>query len=126
MARPRHAKRSGLLARLFPGRTARREAADRQAALLRLVAAELRHLRELADAHAESAARAEARALAAEEQAAQAAQVTATLRTEVARLREELLWAWAEGRLPAAAGISHGLVDAPADAKVIDLRATGS
>ncbi|HWH29495.1 MAG TPA: hypothetical protein VNU26_11115 [Mycobacteriales bacterium] len=122
MARGRHAKRSGLLARLLPGRAARREAARRQAVLLRQVADELRHLRELADAHAAAAAAAEARAAAAEQQAAVAQRALATLRTEVARLREELLWAWAEGRLPAATlvdGLEPG-------ATVIDLRAASA
>lgn len=111
MARGRHARRTGLLARLLPGREARRRAAAQQRVLLRQVADELRHLRATADAHAAAAAAAQERALAAES-------ATAQLRAEVARLREELLWAWAEGRLPAAA-----LTDGPADPpKVIDLR----
>ena len=122
MARGRHAKRSGLLARLLPGRAARREAERRQAVLLRQVADELRHLRALADAHASAAAAAEARAAAAEEQAAVARSAVATLSSEVARLREELLWAWAEGRLPAAT-----LVDGlEPRAQVIDLREAAS
>lgn len=122
MSRGRHAKRSGLLARLMPGRTARREAARRQAVLLRQVADELRHLRELADAHAAAAAAAEARAAAAEQRAADAQSALDSLRTEVARLREEVLWAWAEGRLPSAS-----LVDGlEPPAKVIDLRAASA
>jgi hypothetical protein len=102
MARGRHARRTGLLARLLPGRAARRAAAAQQRVLLRQVADELRHLRGLADAHADAAAGAEERARVAEQRALAAETATASLRAEVARLREELLWAWAEGRLPAA------------------------
>ena len=117
MARAKHARRSGLLARLLPGRTARRAAAE-QRTLLRQVAAELRLLSAAADAAEVRATAAEARATAAERRAAAAESATAQLRTEVARLREELLWAWAEGRLPAAS-LTDGLVDPP---RVIDLR----
>jgi hypothetical protein len=119
MARGRHARPSGLLSRLFPGRAARREAARLQRVLLRQVADELHHLRTLADAHATAAAQAEERARQAEERAAAAASATEALRVEVARLREELLWAWAESRLPATSP-SDGLAE-PA-ARVIDLR----
>jgi hypothetical protein len=129
MARGRHAKPSGLLSRLFPRRTSRREAARQQRTLLRQVADELHHLRGLVDAQAAAAALAEQRARLAEEQAAEARVATAALRVEVARLREELLWAWAEGRLPAAS-LTDGLAEAPTGVPgetVIDLReATGS
>jgi hypothetical protein len=118
MARGRHAKRSGLLSRLFPGRTARRLAEERQRVLLRQVAAELRHLSELADVQAAAAERAERRALAAEERARAAEQSAAQLRLELARLEEELLWAWAEGRLPAASLVD----DLEPWGTVIDLR----
>jgi hypothetical protein len=119
MARPRHAKPSGLLARLFPGRAARRRSAVLRDVLLRQVADELRHVRAVADQHAAAAADADWRAQVAERAAEAARAATADLRAEVARLREELLWAWAEGRLPTAA------VTPPA--RVVDLRgAVGS
>jgi hypothetical protein len=120
MARARHAKPSGLLSRLFPGRYARREQARRAQVLLRQMAAELRHLREHADAQALAAALADERARAAEQRAAAAQAATVALQAEVARLREELLWAWAEGRLPTASATSPA-GEAPA-ATVIDLR----
>lgn len=119
MARARHAKPSGLLARLFPGRTARREAERRQRILLRQLADELQHLRLVADLHAEAALQAEERARQAEERAAAAQATTDALRVEVSRMREELLWAWAEGRLPAASP-PKGLVEP--QARVVDLR----
>jgi chromosome segregation ATPase len=110
----RHARRSGLLSRLLPGRTRRREAEARQRALLRSVADELRHGRAAADAALAAQAAATEAALA---RARAAETALAELRTEVARLREELLWAWAEGRLPSAS-----LVDDLPAARVIDLR----
>jgi hypothetical protein len=116
MARARHAKPSGLLARLLPGRTARREAARRQQALLRQLGEELRHLREVADTHAAAAAAAEVRAREAELRAAQAQAATAQVQEEVLRLREELLWAWAAGRLPTPEAVRGS------GATVIDLR----
>jgi hypothetical protein len=131
MFRGRHAKRSGLLARLFPRRAAKLEAERTQRALLRQVAEELRALRQQADEQAAAAVAAEhraraaeVRAAAAEERAEAAGVALLTLRSEVARLREEMLWAWAEGRLPAAS-LTDGLVPRPAT--VVDLReAAGS
>lgn len=115
MARGRHARPSGLLARLFPGRAARRRAETaRERALLRELHYEVVRLRRLGAEQAGEAARAGVRARRAEEQAQAAHEAAQLLRTEVARMREELLWAWAEGRLPAAP-------IAPS-AKVIDLR----
>ena len=149
MSRGRHAKRSGLLARLWlvelwpvrlwpvglwpvglwPVRL--RPAALRPAALrpsrhrrgtplrsaapdagllgqLRALDAELSRLRVLGIAHAAAAASADVRARRAEEQ-------LGAVRQELAALREELVWAFAEGRLPVAA-------PAPAPARVLDLR----
>jgi hypothetical protein len=111
-------KRSGLLSRLIPGRAARLRARveqDRARDLLRQLRYEVERVRSLAATHARDAAAASARARRAEEQ-------VLALGVEVARLREELLWAWAEGRLPAApiappaAEVRAGL------ARVIDLR----
>ena len=121
MARGRHARRTGLLARLLPGREARRRAAEQQRVLLRQVADELRHLRAAADAQTAAAAAAQERAAAAEERARVAETALASLRAEVERLREELLWAWAEGRLPAAS-LTDDLVPEQEPARVIDLR----
>lgn len=141
MARGRHAKRSGLLSRLFPGVSFRRRAtAQRERILLRELRYEVERVRSLGDLFAAEAAAAAARAERAEEQALAARAETdalraetealrtdtdvlradtEALRAEVARLREELVWAWAAGKLPAA--------QAPASAdqqpaRVIDLR----
>lgn len=128
MARGRHAKPSGLLSRLFPGRAARRRAvAERERALVRAHFEEVHRLRSVGTALAAQAATASARAKRAEE-AALAARAeladlraeTGALRDELTRLREEVLWAWAAGRLPGAA------VPDRMPARVIDLReATG-
>ena len=120
MARGRHAKRSSLLSRLLPGRAARRRAdADRQRELLRSLHYEVHRLQGLLTEQAATAARADVRARRAEEHVTVVVEESKALRTEVARLREELLWAWAEGRLPAAP------IAPPAEAeggRVIDLR----
>lgn len=103
MSRGRHAKPSGLLSRLFPGRAARRRAAaEAERALLR----ELRHEVDRAEEQAR-AARAEVHDLRVE---------TDSLRSEVARLREEVLWAWADERMPAQPAAQEPV------AQVIDLR----
>ena len=121
MARGRHAKRSSLLSRLFPGRAARRRAeAERQRDLLRSLQYEVHRLQGLLTSTAGAAARADVRAQRAEEHVQAAVAEATALRTEVARLREELLWAWAEGRLPAAP------IAPPAAGKVIDLREASS
>lgn len=110
MARGRHVQRSGLLARLWPRR--RRVPAhagvDRFAAL----EAEVARLRVLGAATAATAAAAEVRARRAEDQLGAARAELVGLRTDLAALREELVWAFAERRLP---------VDAPVT--VVDLRA---
>ena len=132
MSRGRHAKRSGLLAgllsyRLWPVRpvalrpAALRPARHRRGAPLRSAApdagllgqlraldGELSRLRVLGIAHAAAAASADVRARRAEEQ-------LGAVRLELAALREELVWAFAEGRLPVAAPV-------PAPARVLDLR----
>lgn len=124
MSRGRHAKPSGLLSRLFPGRAARRRAAaEAERALLRELRYEVDRLRSLGTMLAADAAAASARAHRAEEQARAArAEVhdlrveTDSLRGEVARLREEVLWAWAEKRMPTQAPMQEPV------AQVIDLR----
>ena len=124
MSRGRHAKRSGLLARLWPfglRPAALRPSRHRRGAPLRPVApdaglpgqlraldGEVSRLRVLGIAHAAAAASANVRARRAEEQ-------LGAVRLELAALREELVWAFAEGRLPVAA-------PAPAPARVLDLR----
>ena len=129
MSRGRHAKRSGLLARLWPVglRTVRLWPVGRQPSRHRLGAplrsaapdagllgqlraldGELSRLRVLGIAHAAAAASADVRARRAEEQ-------LGAVRLELAALREELVWAFAEGRLPAATPV-------PAPARVLDLR----
>jgi hypothetical protein len=119
MSRGRHAKPSGLLSRLFPGRAARRRAeAERERALLRELHYEVHRLRGLLAENASTAAMAAVRAKRAEEQVRAVLAESVALRTEVSRLREELLWAWAEGRLPAAP-----LAPSSSDqGRVIDLR----
>lgn len=124
MSRGRHAKRSGLLARLrLRGRPGRRRPPapapdpalhDRLAAL----EAEVARLRVLGATHAAAAASADVRARRAEEQlsawldelAVSRTELTA-LRGELATLREELVWAFAEGRLPVAAEAQVTVVD---------------
>ena len=129
MSRGRHAKRSGLLARLWLFRlrpaalrpVALRPSSHRRGAPLRSAApdagllsqlrafdGELSRLRVLGIAHAAAAASADVRARRAEEQ-------LGAVRLELAALREELVWAFAEGRLPVAAPV-------PAPARVLDLR----
>ena len=124
MSRGRHAKPSGLLARLWPVglRTVglrpsrhRRGAPLRSAApdagllsQLRAFDGELSRLRVLGIAHAAAAASADVRARRAEEQ-------LGAVRLELAALREELVWAFAEGRLPVAAPV-------PVPARMVDLR----
>ena len=124
MSRGRHAKPSGLLARLWPFglRTVglrpsrhRRGAPLRSAApdagllsQLRAFGGELSRLRVLGIAHAAAAASADVRARRAEEQ-------LGAVRLELAALREELVWAFAEGRLPVAAPV-------PVPARMVDLR----
>ena len=124
MSRGRHAKPSGLLAGLWPFglRTVglrpsrhRRGAPLRSAApdagllsQLRAFDGELSRLRVLGIAHAAAAASADVRARRAEEQ-------LGAVRLELAALREELVWAFAEGRLPVAAPV-------PVPARMVDLR----
>lgn len=123
MSRGRHSRRSGLLTRLLPGReraaTRRRveaeESRDRQ--LLWDLRGEVARLRLLGAQTAGGASDAGGRARRAEEYAIEARREVSALRDEVARLREELLWAWAEGRLPTAP-----LAPAAPVAPVVDLR----
>ena len=134
MSRGRHAKPSGLLARLWPSRlrtfglqpvrlrplgrqpSRHRRGAPLRSAVpdaglpsqLRALDGELSRLRVLGIAHAAAAASADVRARRAEEH-------LGAVRLELAALREELVWAFAEGRLPAAAPV-------PAPARMVDLR----
>jgi hypothetical protein len=101
MARGRHRRRSGLLARLLGPRRQRR--AD-------VLRAELARTSALATAAAEAAQAALVRASLAEERAAlaearlwEAVRELTAMRTELTALREDVLWAHAEGRLPVAA-----------------------
>ena len=106
-------KRSGLLSRLWPARRRRPVRArtsptpvstlDDTAAVDAVLAGrlhglegELSRLRVLGIAHAAAAASADVRARRAEEQ-------LGAVRAELAALREELVWAFAESRLPVAA-----------------------
>lgn len=115
MARGRHARRSGLLARLWPGRRRARHVRTDALVAERLAAleAEAVQLRALAHQSAEVAVAALRRASRAEEQAAAVTQEVAGLRADLAVLREELVWTFARGQVEAAP-------------RVVDLRATGT
>lgn len=132
MARGRHAKPSGLLSRLLPGRAARRRAvAERERALVRAHFDEVHRLRSVGTVLAAQAATASARARQAEATAVAArAEIadlraeTGALRDELVRLREEVLWAWTAGRLRETPAVDRAPDRMPA--RVIDLReATG-
>ena len=108
-------RRSGLLARL--GLRWRRPPAQRQAQVTavvddRLVAleGELARLRVLGIAHAAAAARADLRAQLALEQVEVLRAELGTARAQLVAVREELLWAFAEGRLPVVKDVGAGLV----------------
>ena len=113
MARGRHRRPSPLLARLWPGRvrrvqqprTAVRIWDEQQRALIGLQAdlfrmdAEMARLRMLGAKHAAAAASADLRARRAEEQLGAATAELTGLRGDLAALREELVWAFAERKL---------------------------
>jgi hypothetical protein len=92
--------------------------------------AELARLRVLGAEHAGAAAAADLRARRAEEALSATTQELAGLRTDLAALREELVWAFAERKLAveAPAAETAPAVDGAAPARVIDLTAarTGS
>jgi uncharacterized protein (DUF342 family) len=118
MARGRHARRTTLLSRLWPGRGDRRRAeAQQRADELWDLSGEVSRLRTVGVQHAGLAARAEMRAHRAEGRVAQLEEQVATLRAELLQLREELAFAWSAGRIEAEAIESAGLA-----ATVIDLR----
>ena len=109
MARGRHRRRSGLLARLLPARRPRRTDP---------LVAELARSRALARVAAEASQAALVRAALAEERAAlaearlwEAVREMTTVRSDLAALREEVLWAFTEGRLPVAAPVVVDLRD---------------
>jgi len=125
MARGRHVKRSGLLARLWPGR--RRTPLEPAgpvpdaAVAWRLAAleGEVSRLRVLGIAHAAAAASADVRARRAEEQLGAARAELTGLRADLAALREELVWAFAERKLATESAPVPAPVPAPV---VVDLR----
>ena len=100
MARGRHRRRSGLLARLLP---ARRRRTDPLVAELARSTALARVAAEASQAALVRAALAEERAALAEARLWEAVREMSALRTDLTALREEVLWAFAEGRLPVAA-----------------------
>ena len=128
MARGRHVRRSGLLARLrlslSPGRPRGRTGRPRSdpglSGRLAALENELARLRVLGIAHAAAAASADIRARRAEEQWRAARQELTGLHGDLAVLREELTWAFAEGRLPVAAPAAQ------TTGRVIDLRDAAS
>jgi hypothetical protein len=132
MARGRHRRRSGLLSRRLPRR--RRVVAPQPSvrAELERLESELQRQRGLAATTAQTAAaalvragRAEdlaalavSRAAAAEQELSTAHGELAGLRADLASLREELVWAFAERRLP----IEAPAPSASSAAVVVDLR----
>lgn len=113
MARGRHAKRSGLLARLW-WRRPRPVVAPVDDGRLRALEGEVSRLRVLGIAHAAAAASADVRARRAEEQLAAARSELAGVRADLASLREELVWAFAERKLVDAAPVVVDLRDGTA------------
>jgi len=119
-------KRSGLLSRLWPGRSRYvrgrsvrgrdvvvSQTAPGEAILLGLQS-EVARLRVLGIAHAAAAASADQRARRAQEHVEALRDELGQTRAQLNAVREELLWAFAEGRLPVA------------DSAVINLRVQGS
>jgi hypothetical protein len=131
MARGRHRRRTGVLWTL--SQLWRREPRLPVRSEVELLHAEVLQLRGLAELSAETTSRALIRAAQAEDaavgaaaRAARAEQRLATVQDELARLRsdlsgvsEDLVWAFAEGRLPVTRRPAEGGV-------VIDLRAGGA
>ena len=116
MARGRHARRTSLLSRLWPGRRNRQAEDVRIRTELWDLQGEVSRLRMVGVQHAGLAARAEMRAHRAEGRAAALDAEIAALRADVSQLREELAFAWSAGRLEAEVIESAGLA-----AAVIDL-----
>ena len=137
MARGRHRRPSPLLAWLLPS-WARRVTPPRppvrvawdeqQRALIGMQAdlfrmdAEMARLRGLGAKHAAAAAAAEMRARRAEEQLGATTAELAGLRCDLAALREELIWAFAERKLDVAAPDGARPAQPGVAAAVIDLR----
>jgi len=116
MARGRHVRRSRLLAWLFPARAPQPSwrSVHAQSLLLlgddlRALDAEVERLRASEERSAAAAVLAELRAERLERELAATRAELGALRADLAAVREELVWAFAERRLP---------VDAP---KVVDL-----
>lgn len=118
MARGRHVRRNGLLARLWPGRADRRRAQQvrERIALAELweLRGEVIRLRTLGTQLAGRAAEAGARARRAEDRVAAVEAELADVRAELLELREHAVWAWSAQRVREAAE--------QAPATVIDLR----
>lgn len=116
MARGRHVRRNGLLARLFPGRADRRRAEQvrERIALAELweLRGEVIRLRTVGTQLAGRAAEAGARARRAEDRVTAVEAELAVLRAEVVELREQLVWTWSEQRvLEAAEQVPAPVVD---------------
>ena len=114
-------KRSGLLSRLWPGRSryvrgrsVRHSPTAPGEAILLGLQSEVARLRVLGIAHAAAAASADQRARRAQEHVEALRDELVQTRAQLNAVREELLWAFAEGRLPVA------------DSAVINLRVQGS
>lgn len=117
MPRGRHARRTSLLSRLWPGRRGRHAEQVRIRTEIWDLQGEVSRLRIVGVQHAGLAARAEMRAHRAEGRAAAMEAELVALRTEVAQLREEIAFAWSAGRVEAEVLESAGIA-----ATVIDLR----
>jgi hypothetical protein len=121
MARGRHVRRTGLLARLWPGRADRRhrEQVRQRIALAELweLRGEVLRLRAVGSQLASRSADASARAGRGEDRVRAVEAELAAVRAELLELREQLVWAWSEHRVreaaeqvPAAVVDLHGQV----------------
>ena len=116
MARGRHARRHGLLARLLPSdgpplswRTVHAISLVRLSDDLAAVQAEVARLTAGASRSTAAEVVAELRAQRLEQELTAARAEIASLRTDLDALREELVWAFAEHRLPAGSPTVHRL-----------------
>jgi chromosome segregation ATPase len=118
MARGRHVRRTGLFARLWPGRADRRRTAHLRERIAMAEVWDLRgevhRLRGVGTQLAGRSAEATSRARRAEDRVARLEAEVAALRTELSELREHAVWAWSAQRVREAAE--------PVGAVVVDLR----